>query len=57
LFELRVPLVDLPAAMPSVVPAPDGMLHASSSPAYFLRAWSALSAAASSLGGRFPIAA
>jgi hypothetical protein len=57
MFELRVPLSDLPFAMPSVVPAESGMRHMSSSAQYFLRAWSALSAAASSLGGRFPIAA
>jgi|APGre2960657444_1045066.scaffolds.fasta_scaffold130586_1 hypothetical protein len=57
LFELRVPLAELPVAMPSVVPAEGGMLHASASASYFLRAWSALSAAASALGDRFPIAA
>jgi hypothetical protein len=58
LLELRVPLAALPVAMPAVVPAaPDGMQHMSSSTAHFLRAWSALSAAASSLDGRFPIAA
>jgi hypothetical protein len=57
LLELRLPLAALPVAMPSVVPAEGGMLHASSSASYFLRAWSALSAAASALGGRFPIAA
>ena len=57
LLELRVPLAELPVAMPSVVPAEGGMLHGSASASNFLRAWSALSAAASALGGRFPIAA